>query len=88
MEARKVKRLYLGNILLNKIDKERLHEGKNGSYLNIVIKEWDGDDDFGNQITIEQQLTKEELADGHPHITLGSAKKFGDYSNSVDDLIT
>ena len=71
------------SINLSKIDKTKLIEGKNGTYLNLVI--WDnkeGADQYGYHFAIQQGLSKEDRDAGVKPIYLGNGRIFGDETAS------
>ena len=61
-------KLIFAKIDVAKIDKERLFEGKKGTYLDLTIWINDKPDKYGNDISIQQSTKKDEdkiyLGDG------------------------
>ena len=74
------------NLSLNvsKIDKSKLFEGKNGSYLNLTVSVNDEEDQFGNNVSCYQQQTKEEREAKADRNYLGNGKVF--WSNEGDTV--
>ena len=70
-------KLYYGKIDVSKIDKSKLFEGKNGTYLDLSIWINDSPDQFGYDMSIEQSTKK-----GETKIYLGNGKRF----EKKDDL--
>ena len=66
--------LTKGSIDVLKIPKERLIEGKQGKYLNIVIGLNNEVDNYGNQGAVYVEQTKEERDAKAPKIYLGNVK--------------
>lgn len=63
------------NINVTKIDKTALFEGKNGKYLNLTLMEnRDGQDQYGNDGFIVQDLGKERRMAGEKGPILGNWK--------------
>ena len=62
------------SINVAKIDKSKLIDGKKGKYLNLTIWLNDEPDQFGNDVSIQQSLTKEERESGAEKIYLGNGK--------------
>lgn len=59
---------------VKKIDKNRLYEGKKGTYLDAVLMFDDQDDKYGNNGMIVQSVSKEEREKGVKGNILGNAK--------------
>ena len=74
------------NLSLNvsKIDKSKLFEGKNGSYLNLTVSVNDEEDNYGNNVSCYQQQTKEEREAKQDRNYLGNGKVF--WSNEGDNV--
>ncbi len=57
---------------VTKIDKSKLFKGKKGTYLDMVAFTNDELDEYGNNISIQQSQTKEEIeANGRLYIGSG-----------------
>ena len=67
------KRFY-GSFDVTKITKERLVKGKKGTYCSVVIWENDEPDQFGNTLSIQESLTKEEREKGMKPNYIGNCK--------------
>lgn len=64
-------------INVNKIDKTRLFEGKNGKYLTVTgFIDIDQKDEYGNNGMITQSVPKEEREQGVRGAILGNSKVF------------
>ena len=67
--------IIAGSIDLNKIDKSRIVEGKNGAkYYNLSIIINDEKDKFDNDCSIQEGQTKEERAAKAPRKYLGNGR--------------
>ena len=64
-------KLITASIDVTKIDKSRLITGKKGTYLNLTIWVNDKNDQFGNDVSIEQKTEK-----GQTKIYLGNGKTY------------
>ena len=64
-------KLFYAKIAVSKIDKSKLFEGKNETYLDLSIWINDIPDKFGNDMSIEQSTKK-----GENKIYLGNGKHF------------
>ena len=65
-------KLFTGSIDLSKIDKETLYTHADGrKFLNLSIWLNDAPDQFGNNMSIQQQTPKDA-----PKIYLGNAKEY------------
>jgi hypothetical protein len=64
-----MKKLYSGKINCSVIDKARLFEGKKGKWADIEIWLSDEPNQFGNHVSIQQSVQKDEAK-----IYLGEAK--------------
>lgn len=63
------------SIDLSKIDKSRIVIGKNGGkFFNIQIFVNDQADQYGNDVSIQVNQTKEERESGVPRVYLGNGK--------------
>jgi len=69
--------MIMCKIKTGSIDKKYLFQGKNGSYLDIVLMEnRDGPDQFGNHFMVVQGIPKAERDKGIKGAILGNGKKF------------
>ena len=67
--------IIAGSIDLNKIDKSRIVEGKNGAkYYNITVVVNDKLDQFKNDCSIQQGQTKEERLAKTKAVYIGNGK--------------
>lgn len=64
------------SINVNKIDKDKLFQGKNGKYLNVTVDQLKEPDTYGNTHTVYITPTKEERAAKAAKVYLGSGKEF------------
>ena len=64
------------SINVNKIDKDRLFDGKKGKYLDLTIAINDELDDFGNNVSCWQGQTKDEVAAKARKTYLGNGRVF------------
>lgn len=64
------------SINLSKIDKSELYEGKNGKYLNLLIKETPNDK-YGNDYMVTQSVSKESRENGKNGEIVGNGKNIG-----------
>lgn len=63
---------------VNKIDKSRLFKGEKGTYLNLVLFDnRDGQDQWGNDGFVTQEISKEEREAGEKGAILGNWKTLG-----------
>ena len=60
---------------VSKIEKEKLYEGKKGTYLDAVLFLNDEDDKFGNNGMIVQSASKEERDKGIKGAILGNSSE-------------
>ena len=67
-------KLITASVDVTKLDKEKLVKGKKGTYANLTIWVNDEVDQFGNDVSIQQSLTKEEREAGASKIYLGNGK--------------
>jgi hypothetical protein len=64
-----------GSIDLNKIDKSKIVEGKNGAkYYNITIIVNDEKDTYGNDVSLQEGQTKEQRDAKAPKKYIGNGK--------------
>jgi hypothetical protein len=59
---------------VTKIQKERLFEGKQGTYLDVTLLMKDEQDSYGNHGMVVQQVSQEERKAGVKGNILGNAK--------------
>lgn len=72
-------RLISASIDLNKINKSRIIDGKNGQkYYNILISVNDEKDKYGQDVSISHNQTKEERERGDKKVFLGNGKTIWD----------
>ncbi len=70
-------KLITASIDVTKIDKSRIIEGrKGGKYLSLTLWVNEEDDQFGNNVSIEQSQTKEERDANSPKNYLGNGKEW------------
>jgi hypothetical protein len=70
------------SIDLTKIDKSKIVEGKKGGkYLNIAIEVKDTPDNYGNDVSITVNQSKEERAAKAKKVYLGNGKVYKGNSN-------
>ncbi|MCH9666174.1 MAG: hypothetical protein K0U41_10075 [Gammaproteobacteria bacterium] len=67
-------KLITASIDVSKIDKTKLVKGKKGVYANLTMWLNDEPDQFGNHLSIQQSLSKEEREAGTAKIYLGNGK--------------
>lgn len=67
-------KLITASLDVTKIVKEKLVKGKKGTYANLTIWVNDEVDQFGNDVSIQQSLSKDERESGAPKIYLGNGK--------------
>lgn len=70
-------RMFFAKIDVSKINKEKLYKGKKGTYLDLTIFLNDEPDQYGNDMSIQQSLSKEERENGAEKIYLGNGKAYG-----------
>ena len=68
-------KLITASVDVTKLDKEKLVKGKKGTYANLTIWVNDEVDQFGNDVSIQQSLSKEEREAGASKIYLGNGKQ-------------
>ena len=71
-------KLITASIDVTKLDKGKLVKGKKGTYANLTIWLNDEVDQFGNNVSIQQSLSKEEREAGAAKIYLGNGKQYDD----------
>lgn len=69
-----------GKIDVTKIDKSKLYKGIKGTYLDVVIRLNDENDQYGNRGMITQGVTQEERQNGIRGAILGNIKVIFDNS--------
>lgn len=67
-------KLITASLDISKIDKSKIIEGKKGKYINLTLWVNDQEDQFGNNVSIQQSLSKEEREAGAEKIYLGNGK--------------
>ena len=67
---------------LDKVDKEKLYKGKKGTYLDLDVWINDEPDDYGNDASASQSLSKEEREAGVSKNYIGNGKKLFGWGNS------
>ena len=67
-------KIITAKIDVTKIPKDRIFEGKNGKYIDILIFENDEPDQYGNTHNIQLSRSKEERASNAKKIYLGNGK--------------
>lgn len=72
------------NINLNEIPKDKIYNGKKGSYLGITITLNDEVDQFGNQGPVVVEQSKEEREAKAPKVYLGNVKVVWTNGENVD----
>ena len=65
---------YYGSFDVSKITKDKLVQGKKGTYCSIIIWENDEPDQFGNVLSIQENLTKEERENNVKANYIGNCK--------------
>ena len=68
-------RRFYGSIDVTKISKEKLIKGKKGTYAPLTIWLNDEPDQFGNSLSIQENLSKEERDEGKKATYLGNLKE-------------
>ncbi len=72
------------SIDLNKLDKSKIIEGKNGAkYYNLNVSINDTTDQYGNNIQVTEPQTKEQRDDKEPRTFYGNGKVFWTDGKSV-----
>ena len=77
-------KLITASIDVTKLDKGKLIKGKKGTYANLTIWINDELDQFGNDVSIQQSLDKEEREAGAAKIYLGNGKTHSGKSESQE----
>lgn len=70
-----MKQKFTASINLDKMELERLYQGKKGKYLNVAIFLNEETDRFGSNGFIVQQVTADEYKAGKKGTILGNVKK-------------
>ena len=68
--------LITASINLDKIDKSKIVKGEKGNYLNLTMWLNEEADQFGNHVSLQQSLSKEEREAKADKIFLGNGKKY------------
>lgn len=85
-----MKKVISLKIDVSKIEKDRLYQGKKGTYLDAVCFYDDEKDQYGNNGMIVQSVSKEERENGVQGPILGNAKTFesnGRSSGNIDSSV-
>lgn len=69
-------KLITASIDVTKFDKSKLVTGKKGTYANVTIWVNEEPDQFGNDVSIQQSLSKEEREAGAAKVYLGNGKVY------------
>ena len=69
-------KMITASIDVTKLDKGKLIKGKKGTYANLTIWMNDSPDQFGNDVSIQQSLSKDERESGAAKIYLGNGKLY------------
>lgn len=75
--------LVTASINLEKIDKSKLVKGAKGTYANLTMWISEEADQYGNHISIQQSLSKEEREAGNDKIYLGNGKIYSSDGGSA-----
>jgi hypothetical protein len=67
---------------VSKIDKERLYQGKKGSYLDATVFLNDEEGQYGDNGMITQSVSKEEREAGVKGNILGNVKILGEFGDN------
>jgi len=67
---------------VTKIDKERLYQGKKGSYLDATVFLNDEEGQYGDNGMITQSVSKEEREAGVKGAILGNVKILGEFGDN------
>lgn len=62
---------------VTKLTKSKLFKGKKGTYANLVIFFNDSPDQFGNDFSVAESLSKEEREAGEKTVYVGNGKYTG-----------
>ena len=68
---------------VTKIDKERLFQGKKGSYLDATVFLSDEEGQYGDNGMITQSVSKEERESGVKGNILGNVKILGEFGDNT-----
>jgi Ser-tRNA(Ala) deacylase AlaX len=68
---------------VTKIDKERLYQGKKGSYLDATVFLNDEEGQYGDNGMITQSVSKEEREAGVKGAILGNVKILGEFGDNA-----
>ena len=69
-------KLITASVNLEKVDKAKIISGEKGKYLNLTIWVNDEKDQYGNDVSVQQTLSKEERESGAQKIYLGNGRTF------------
>ena len=61
---------------VSKITKDKLYQGKKGTYLKLTVSLQDDKDQFGNDVTCWEEQSQEERNSKSPKNYLGNGKVF------------
>jgi len=67
---------------VTKIDKERLYQGKKGSYLDATVFLNEEEGQYGDNGMITQSVSKEEREAGVKGAILGNVKMLGEFGDN------
>jgi len=70
-----MKQKFTASINLDKMELERLYQGKKGKYLNVTIFVTEETDRFGSNGFVVQQVSAEDFKAGKKGAILGNLKK-------------
>jgi hypothetical protein len=65
-------KLISARINLSKVDKAKLFKGERGTWLDLTISVNDEKDNYGNDASVQQSLSKEEREAGAKKVYLGN----------------
>ena len=68
-------RRFYGSIDVTKISKDKLIKGKKGTYAPLTVWLNDEPDQYGNSLSIQENLSKEERDEGKKANYLGNLKE-------------
>jgi len=75
-------RLLSISIDVSKLDKSRFYQGKKGTYASLDVWVSDEPDQYGNDASVSETLTKEERDSGSKKNYVGSGKKLYGWGKS------
>jgi|TARA_R110002012_G_scaffold226700_1_gene398865 hypothetical protein len=79
-------RLITLNVDVKKLDKSKFYEGKKGTYASLDVWVNDEPDQYGNDASVNQSLSKEDRENGVKKTYVGNGKKmfgWGESSSST-----